>query len=136
MLGVWAALPPLSRAFAIPLPYPRHALSAALRSAMLRFSPRGSAAPLCARLRLYPAPLMHREDNGAAHSWDITKYMVSQKENRSLSFFERRERLVAKTLKPFLDLSAVRAHFVAVDTKAFLHVSVGVRTTYIGHGIR
>ena len=58
----------------------RHALSAALaplRSAALRSlsplpSPRGSAAPLCARLRLYPAPLMHREDNGAAHSWDIT----------------------------------------------------------------
>ena len=46
------------------------------------------------------------------------------------------ERLVAKTLKPFLDLSAVRAHFVAVDAKAFLHVSIGVRTAYIGHGIR
>ena len=57
--------------------------SAALRSAMLRFSPRGSAAPLCARLRLYPAPMMHREDNGAAHSWDITR-KVSLK---SLSLF-------------------------------------------------
>ena len=59
-VGARAALPPLS-----------------LRSAMLRSPaplrpPRGSAAPLCARLRLYPAPLMHREDNGAAHSWAIT----------------------------------------------------------------
>ena len=42
--------------------------------------------PLCARLRLYPAPLMHREDNGAAHSWDITK-KVSLKKNRGLSLF-------------------------------------------------
>ena len=56
-------------------------------------SPRGSAAPLCARLRLYPAPLMHREDNGAAHSWDITKGL-SQKENRSLSFFERQREMI------------------------------------------
>ena len=58
MLGVWALLP----------------------------SPRGSAAPLCARLRLYPAPLMHREDNGAAHSWDITK-KGSLKKKLGLSLF-------------------------------------------------
>ena len=49
-------------------------------------SPRGSAAPLCARLRLYPAPLMHREDNGAAHSWDITR-KVSLKKKIGLSLF-------------------------------------------------
>ena len=49
-------------------------------------SPRGSAAPLCARLRLYPAPLMHREDNGAAHSWDITK-KGSLKKKLGLSLF-------------------------------------------------
>ena len=36
--------------------------------------------------------LMHREDNGAAHSWDITKYMVSQKENRLSLFSSDSER--------------------------------------------
>ena len=45
-----------------------------------------SPAPLCARLRLYPAPLMHREDNGAAHSWDITR-KVSLKKKIGLSLF-------------------------------------------------
>ena len=66
-----------------------HALSAALSARLCRAPlPR---LPLCARLRLYPAPLMHREDNGAAHSWDITK-KVSLKKKIGLSFFERSER--------------------------------------------
>ena len=43
--------------------------------------------PLCARLRLYPAPLMHREDNGAAHSWDITPKGLSLKKKIGLSLF-------------------------------------------------
>ena len=92
---------------------PRHALSAALSAPPCSASLRAPLPrlPLCARLRLYPAPLMHREDNGAAHSWDITK-KVSLK-SLSLFFFEHCE--IRRKTKPRLSEASP---YMALD---FMH---------------
>ena len=62
-------------------------LSAALSAPLSAPSARRRRAPLSATIAPIPAPLMHRVDYGAAHSWDIKNIWSLSKRNRSLSFF-------------------------------------------------